>query len=38
MIHNTFDQKISRQDRSLKELTEYEWNLLADSAAFFKGT
>lgn len=27
-------KKISLQDLSLKELTGYEWNLLADSAAF----
>lgn len=37
-IHIAFDQKFSHQGRSLKELTGFEWNLLADSAAFFKGT
>lgn len=37
-VHDTYFlcSETFRQDRSLKELTGYEWNLLADSAAFSK--
>lgn len=35
-LHIAFDQENFSQNLSLKELTGYEWNLLADSAAFIR--